>query len=83
MKNHFPIWKHHAIHKDKLVKSQEHLNSLGEGWGDDSSVWRTELVEKDHDEIETIKVEDDQLSMEVEESKPKHGKKHASKKIGV
>ena len=40
----YPKWKHHKEHKAKLVQSEEHFKSLGEGWGDDSSVWRPHLI---------------------------------------
>lgn len=49
--SHYPRWVHHKEHKDKLVKSAQEREALGEGWGDDSSVWRSQESEK-KDEVQ-------------------------------
>ena len=69
----FPKWKHHAEHGGKLVKSKEDFEALGEGWGDDSSVWRPHLLPKGSVE-----------ELPVEKPKGKPGRKpgHASEKLG-
>jgi hypothetical protein len=43
----YPRWRHHAKHGGKLVNSEEESKALGEGWGDDSSVWRGHLLRKE------------------------------------
>lgn len=57
MEIEYPRWKHHPKHGGKLVKSEEEEKSLGEEWGDDSSVWRQHLVKKeDAQEFESEEV---------------------------
>jgi hypothetical protein len=77
----YPKWKHHAKHGAKLVKSHDDYKALGDGWGDDSAVWRPHLLKADGEEIKSEKV-DEILSEVSEESKPKKGRK-ASKEAGL
>lgn len=65
----YPIWKHHKEYGARLIPNEEHLNALGEGWSDDSSVWRPHLLKEE-------------LPQESEAEAPKQkGKKNASKKV--
>lgn len=47
----YPIWKHHAVHGEVLVRSKEEHAALGDGWSDDSSVWRKHLLQDAANEI--------------------------------
>ena len=76
----YPRWKHHKEHKDKLVHSEDQLKSLGEGWGDDSSVWRPHLVKKDDEQI-FEKAEDPPVHTEDAQKQKPGRKSNASKKI--
>lgn len=69
----YPIWKHHAQHGEILVRSKEELAALGEGWGDDSSVWRSHLLE-----VEAVEVKE--MEEKVEEI-AKENKKAAKSKV--
>lgn len=76
---HFPIWKHHAEHGEKLVKTQEELASLGEGWSDDSGVWRKHLLT----ESKAVEVVAEVIEEKLEEQKVEEiAEVKASKKSG-
>lgn len=75
----YPIWKHHAEHGEILVRSKEEHAALGEGWGDDSSVWRKHLLQDAANEaivesVAEVKEEKVEEIAEVKSSK-KAGKK--------
>ena len=79
----YPIWTHHAVHGGVLVRTKEELAALGEGWGDDSAVWRKHLLQDAANEvmaeeiIEPVAEVKDEKVEEIAEAKPvkKAGKK--------
>jgi hypothetical protein len=73
----YPRWKHHAEHGAKLVQSKEHEESLGEGWSDDSAVWRPHLLKKDVE----VEIHEQLAQVPNEDQKPKRGRKNAAEKI--
>jgi len=73
----YPKWKHHAKHGAKLVQSEEHLESLGEGWGDDSLAWRPHLARPD-EHVPEAKDPDD-VQVPSEPAKPKPARKPQAK----
>lgn len=79
----YPIWKHHAQHGAVLVRTKEEHAALGEGWSDDSSVWRKHLLQDAANEvmaeeiIEAVTEVKEEKIEEIAEAKPvkKAGKK--------
>jgi hypothetical protein len=71
----YPKWKHHAKHGQKLVESHEEFEALGEGWGDESHVWRQHLLEKP--ELSETKV--DEVLSEIEKPKKSPGRPKSQK----
>lgn len=75
----FPRWVHHKEHKDKLVHSAQDLKSLGEGWGNDSSVWREKSESIAIEELQGAEVA--QLpapAIEEQKKMPKKGKQKSA-----
>lgn len=70
--SHYPRWVHHKELKGMLVSSKAEQEALGDGWGEDSAVWR-EVPEEKAEEI--AKEEIPEASGVVAEEPKQKGKK--------
>lgn len=83
MEREYPRWVHHAKQGGKLVHNKEQEKALGEGWGDDSSVWRPHLIRDDvyeGDVVEEAKADEvlvkavEKAEAQAEQAKKKPGR---------